>query len=277
MLAAFAFLGTPAGPSAASAPEYHLFIRGRPDAFGARLIDRGGRLFVDIRRAVKDYGGSFAVAGGERALRVTIKDRSASFSVGTLTAQIQGKPVTLTAAPFILGGEPYIPIVAFAEIAGAELSVDHTHRRADLTPQTPLPTAVPSDEHETDGLQPSPAQALRLLPSASIEADGLHLRAELKNISDRPYTIGFSTGARVLFFVARDGTPVWDSSTGRRYTQSLASFTLAPGETKVFDDLWPQFGAEPAGRYTLRARMLMGRLLESGLVSIGVVTPAPQR
>lgn len=252
----------------------------RPIAGGRTVVayNRNGTIFMDVVRATRTFSGLLTYSKGGGVATLTIGQQTGSFTVGSANARLNGAPWHLSAAPFMRDGDLFVPLNAIAYIAGATLKVDSKHRAVEIDLNSaPLPPAAEqtSDARVDETLVPSPARALALTPTATVDATGLHAHLEVFNVTEQPYPLTFTSGAQVAFIVFKDGTQVWSSLTGKRFTQSLVHLTLASHESRVFSAEWPGFSRAGPGRYTLRARLLTATPTDTSIISLGVFTPQP--
>lgn len=249
---------------------------GRPIAPAGTVVAyyRKGIVYMDVVRATRTFDGLLTLSHGDRTVTVTIARRTATFRVGSSIARLNGAPWRLPGAPFVESGDIFVPLSALAHMAGAGLKVDTKQRIAEIDPGTPPPPPEQAPS-ASESLAPSPAQALSLTPSATVDVSGLHARLEIVNVTSIPYTLTFTSGAQVAFIVSKDGLPVWNSLHGQRFTQSLQSVTLAPRARHSITADWTGFNGSGPGRYTMRARVLTTAPFDTSSISLGVFTPAP--
>ncbi|MBV8151318.1 MAG: hypothetical protein JOY59_07160 [Candidatus Eremiobacteraeota bacterium] len=245
-----------------------LTLDGRPFARDrSAAVAHGGVLFVDVVDATKAFNGLLLLQTPGRA-RLETQGKIALFVVGTRRATFNGAPLTLPGAPFRRAGRMYVPLATVAKLTGARLvRIDAGHADLRVTFPGVSPSPAPAST--------SPAAVLAIVPSASAAADGLHVSVSVRNTLSRAYTLTFPSGARATFLLDRDGSTVWDSSAGKRYTQALSYVTLAPGQTVVFSDVWTKWSSRPAGRYQLRAQLMVRPPVLSSPISLGLISPEP--
>ena len=199
------------------------------------------------------------------------------FTAGSRNALLDGVTrVRLAGAPFVLEGDTYVPASAMASLAGAQFRLDAKAHIVDFEPGSGegYPAASVTDAADSDEVLPSPAQALSFVPTATVDAAGLHAKVDIVNRTGRPYSVAFPGGTQVAFIVSRNGSEVWNSASGEP-PAAASTLTLGPRETKSESVDWPAFAKAPAGRYTLRVRLLTAAPLDSAPISLGVATPAP--
>jgi Intracellular proteinase inhibitor/Copper amine oxidase N-terminal domain len=275
----FVVLASFGGVAAAADVPYTVLLDGRPltgKMAGTSAILHGGVLFADVVVAVKTFSGLLTFADGGRTARLTVRGRTAFFTLGNRTAQVEGKSVTLEGAPFRLNGDYFVPIATVARLGRAKVTIDEKFHTASLTVRpADVPHAAPAPAASPTSALPA-AQAVRLAASGTTDAHGaLHARLDVTNLTASPYTLQFNSGARVRFVVQRGDAEVWNSSAGKMFVQTLGSQQLAPHETWTLSDTWDEFGAAGAGPYKLQARLLSNPPLDAPAVVLGGPRAAP--
>jgi hypothetical protein len=278
--ALFVVLASLGRAGAATDVPYTVLVDGRPltgKIATTGALQRNGVLFIDVVVAVKTFSGLLTFADRGATVKLTVRGRTGSFTLGSKQATIEGKPVAMRAAPFRANGDYFVPIVPVATLGYAKLKIDNQYRTASLSvrPFARMRQANPVPGGGAPSQAPA-AQALRLSATGTSDARGaLHASLKVTNTTQRPYTLEFASGARVTFVVVRGDTQVWDSATGKLFVQSLGSQTLAPHATWSLDETWPGFGATGVGAYQLHARLMSSPPLDAPVVFLGGPATAP--
>jgi hypothetical protein len=257
---------------------YSVFLDGRRlDGHHPSGRNHAGAAYVNVVRAVQAFGGLLTFGHGG-VVRVSISGRTLTYRVGQRTALLDNTTVVrLRGAPYVDNGDIYVPVVSIATLAMAKYTIDTHVRRISLQlGRSPgfAPAAKGATEGEEDDVSLSPLQALSLKPSATTDADGLHARLEITNVTQKPYSIAFPGPQQFVFVVARNGSEVWTSQS-EAIAGGPSTFTLQPGEATTFQQDWPGYTKAGAGRYTLRVRMLKSVPIDTPPISLGVSTPGP--
>lgn len=106
---------------------------------------------------------------------------------------------------------------------------------AACVPPDPAAPAAPSTGNESAGGTTGPLVAsLSVVPTA----ESVRLLLQVTNATQAPLTLRFSSGQSYDFTVSDGGTSVWSWSAERMFTQALRSETLAPGETRSYEETW---------------------------------------
>jgi hypothetical protein len=281
-LGVLASLATLARPVLASDTVLAVTIDGRPLS---SVTKSGGYLlhgvpFVNAVAFVKAFNGLvvFGTTDSERkSIDITLQRATAEFAVGVGSYSVKNGPtVPMAGATFLSNGDFYIPVAALAKLAGATFTRHGTtvavkSPDASVSLASPAPSATPNPAED----EPTPAQALSVMPSATIDDAGLHLKVNVANTTSAPYVVNFPSGAQIAFVVTRNGNLAYDSLAGKTIVTTPTTLTFAPNETKTFSGLWPGYASAGAGRYTLRVRLMTTQPLDFPPVSIGVASPAP--
>jgi hypothetical protein len=271
-------LARPLPVAAASDPGYSIFVDGvRAHASRASVIEHRGSGYIEAVRAVRIFGGLLRFANGGKVVRVTIATRTMNFVLGQKTAYLEGVKILLPAAPQRFDGDVYLPLATIAKLASARVVIDRTHHVASIHTDEGDSFAlapVASERAADSDDEASPAQALSIESSATIDASGLHAIANIRNTTGDRYVLSFPSQKQVAFVLSRNGEEVWDSSAGE-HGNAASSLDFAPHETKTITATDPDFAGLGAGRYLLRVRLQTLIPLDTPPISIGDLTPNP--
>ena len=137
--AAFVVTGT-LSPADAKDRLVRLTLDGRPlDRPGAEvaLLHRG-IVYADVVDLVKAFSAILTFHGS--AVWVTVGDTFAVFTAGSRTATVDRYTMDLPGPCFMRGGDLYVPLTSFAQIAKGSVRFDAAHTHADLSVNAnPLP------------------------------------------------------------------------------------------------------------------------------------------
>jgi hypothetical protein len=268
-----------AHPVSATAADITLpvFVDGvRADTKRASVIERNGTSYIEAVRGVRIFGGLLRFADGGKVVRVTIAMRTMNFVFGQKTAYLDGTKIVLAAAPQRIDGDVYLPLVTIAKLASARVVIDRARRIASVHTDggdsfAPAPIAAPQ-QPETGDDEASPAQALSIVTSATVDAGGLHATANIRNTTGAAYRLSFPSQKEVAFVLSRNGEEVWDSSASEHGT-TPSSLDFQPRETKTVRATDPDFEKLGSGRYLLRVRLQTLIPLDSPPISIDQLAP----
>lgn len=95
---------------------------------------REGRTFVPVRAIAEQFGAGVAWLPETREVRITRPDApDITLTIGSRTAQVDDRTVTLDAAPFIDRGNTMVPLRFIAEAYNVPVAYDATTRSVRLT------------------------------------------------------------------------------------------------------------------------------------------------
>jgi copper amine oxidase-like protein len=133
LLCALSVAALAAAPALAKDTPMNVLLDGRPlDATTPSGLLHKGTAFINVVRGTKSFSGLLTFGKGDKSVTVTIGARRARFIIGKREATVGGESTALAAAPFSLNGDIYVPLAAFATLAGVTLQVDTKHSVARL-------------------------------------------------------------------------------------------------------------------------------------------------
>ena len=106
-----------AGPLVALAQSVTVIVDGQTMSFDQPPIVRAGRVFVPLRSVFERLGASVVYANGQ--INATGRGRTVSLTIGSVNATVDGQPVTIDVAPFIIGSRTLVPLRFIAQSLGA--------------------------------------------------------------------------------------------------------------------------------------------------------------
>jgi LPXTG-motif cell wall-anchored protein len=101
----------------------------------------------------------------------------------------------------------------------------------------------------------------------------VNLTLSVTNNGSQPADLLFNNGQEIDYFAMQNGQEVWRWSIGKFFTQNVHTVTLAPGETKTYEDQWLQIangGQAPDGQYEMSGVVTTGPGLPSNVVTITI-------
>lgn len=116
-------------PQAASAQGVAVIVNGQTMSFDQPPIVQAGRVFVPLRGVFENLGASVVYANGQ--INATGRGRTVSLTIGSTQATVDGQPVTIDVAPFIVGARTMVPLRFIAQSLGA--SVDWNNNTSTVT------------------------------------------------------------------------------------------------------------------------------------------------
>jgi len=101
----------------AFAQNVTVLVNGSPISFAQPPITRDGRVFVPLRGIFERLGASVVYANGN--INATGNGRNVHLTIGSTQASVNGQPVTIDVAPFIVGATTLVPLRFIAQSLGA--------------------------------------------------------------------------------------------------------------------------------------------------------------
>ena len=278
-LAACFLLSRPLIASATVGVPYPVFVDGvRVDKHGGSVVERGDTAFIEAGQAVHIFSGLLSFADRGKIVHVTIERRTMNFVVGQKTAYLDGMKIVLPEAPLNLDGDVYLPLATIAKLGSARVVIDKQRHIASFRTGGgdgfPTPRSSAARQAELDDVEPSPAEALSIETSATIDAKGLHAVANIRNTTIVSYKLSFPAARQIAFVLSRNGEEVWDSSVGVDGS-TPSSIVIGALESETFTATDPDFDKLGAGRYLLRLRLETLIPLDLPPISLGDVAPSP--
>jgi lactocepin len=108
-------------------------VNGLTRKLDAAPFIKDGRTLLPIRALIEALGGSVQWNASTRTATVMLGSRTVALTIGSTTALVNGKPITLDVAPMIVGGRTFLPLRAVAENLGLDLAWEPISRTISLT------------------------------------------------------------------------------------------------------------------------------------------------
>lgn len=254
-----------------------VFVDGKNvDRRSPSALARNGTTFIEAVRATRIFDGLLSFGERGRIVRLTIDRRTMTFTVGSKLAKLDGATIALPVAPFTSEGDTYLPLLTVAKLGSARVVVDDRRHIVSFKLGGGDGFARPvSASHQSDeDVEPSPAQALAVTTTGTIDATGLHARGALRNTTISTYKLSFPSAKQIAFVLSRNGSEVWDSSktvTGNK----PSSLSIGALDTQMVSADLPDFDKLGPGRYLLRVRLMTLIPLDLAPISLGDFTPSP--
>jgi hypothetical protein len=118
-------------PSPARA-DVSVTINGNPVNIYPAPIMQTGRVFVPLRSVFQSLGASVVYNSGQ--INATGSNNTTiALTIGSTQAQVNGSPVTIDVAPFIVGASTYVPLRFVSQALGANVSWDDANQIVNIT------------------------------------------------------------------------------------------------------------------------------------------------
>ncbi|MDP9018796.1 MAG: copper amine oxidase N-terminal domain-containing protein [Candidatus Eremiobacteraeota bacterium] len=122
-IAALAGFGT---GSPAAAAGVSIVVNGATVNFDQPPEERAGRVFVPLRGVFEKLGASVVYANGQ--INATGNGRNISLHIGSTSATVNGQPVGVDVAPYLVGARTLVPLRFVAQALGASVNYDNGTR-----------------------------------------------------------------------------------------------------------------------------------------------------
>lgn len=129
-VAAALIAGVCAAQSAALA-DVQVTINGNPVGVNPAPILQAGRVFVPLRSVFENLGASVDYSNGQ--INATANGTQISLTIGSTQASVDGSPVTIDVAPFIVGDYTYVPLRFISQSLGASVSWDDSTQTVEIS------------------------------------------------------------------------------------------------------------------------------------------------
>jgi hypothetical protein len=124
-------------------------INGNPVNVYPQPIMQAGRVFVPLRGVFENLGASVVYSNGQ--INATNATTEIALTIGSTQATVNGAPVTIDVAPFIVGQSTYVPLRFVSQALGASVYWDEGNQMVDITtsggeaymPPPPIPAYEP--------------------------------------------------------------------------------------------------------------------------------------
>jgi Copper amine oxidase N-terminal domain/WXXGXW repeat (2 copies) len=115
----------------AARADVGITINGSSVAVYPAPIMQNGRVFVPLRGVFENLGASVVYSNGR--INATGNNTEISLTIGSTQATVNGSPVTIDVAPFIVGASTYVPLRFVSQALGAGVSWDNADQIVDIT------------------------------------------------------------------------------------------------------------------------------------------------
>jgi len=243
-----------------------VLINGAPVRFpDARPYVESNVLMVPLRGVFEKMGARVHFA--PRAGGVIIKRAGTEIQVpvGKMNAYVNGKSVGLDLPARHKNGRMYVPLRFVSEALGAKVLWNNRTRTAAIDLAESKPVSTPNDnQNPRPGIVAGKVE-LRAVTDKRFYKSGELVRFTLTAINqdDRPRVVRFMSGQSFDITVtpvgSSSGTPRWDWSHERMFTQAIREVTIQPGNVMTFNAVWKQQNNEgsemPRGDYLVQAKL----------------------
>ena len=147
-------------------PTIGVVINGQAQQYDTPPTIINGWVMVPLRGVFESLGAEVRWLGPLQRVTATQGDRQVSLTVGVEFATVDGRSVTLEAAPRILQNRVFVPLTFVAQALGADVTWEAAARQVVVNTPPPAPAATAAPEQPTQQeVQPTaPAQPVQAAP-----------------------------------------------------------------------------------------------------------------
>ena len=117
-----------------------IVVNGQTVNFDQPPLERAGRVFVPLRGVFERLGASVVYASGQ--INATGNGRNISLHIGSNQASVNGAPVTVDVAPFLVGARTLVPLRFVAQALGATVDYNNGNRTVSINNAGEPPVTV---------------------------------------------------------------------------------------------------------------------------------------
>ena len=262
--------GPTAGPGG---PGVNVVVNGSPVQFDQPPVERAGRIFVPLRGVFERLGASVVFQNGQ--INATSGRHTIALTLGSTTAQVDGRPTVLDSPPFLIGARTLVPLRFISQALGANVNYDGSQDtvyvtlagpppRAFAPPPAPVPAGPvalrlfreePAAHASVDRRRPEISSAF----SSPVVADSVRIMLDDRDVTPNAYL----SDASFAF------TPEYDLPTGPHtvvvrgrivggppFVSRWTFVSNAVDNANVIDQLLPANGERVGRHFTVQGRTL---------------------
>ena len=103
-----------------------IVVNGQTVSFDQPPVTQAGRVFVPLRGVFERLGATVVYANG--TVNATGNGRTVQLHIGSTAATVNGQPVTVDVAPFLIGARTMVPLRFIAQSLGATVNYNDSSR-----------------------------------------------------------------------------------------------------------------------------------------------------
>ena len=262
-------------PRVAVAQGVTVTVNGSTITFDQPPIERAGRVFVPLRGVFERLGASVVYANG--LINATGNGRNISLHIGSTNATVNGQPVTIDVAPFLVGPRTLVPLRFVAQALGATVNWNAANRTVAIyssgggggggggvNPAPPPPPAagarlvgrIPEANSVTPATQPNVSAQF----SEPVDPNSLRIYFDNRDVTSQSYANATSFNFTPQYSVPAGTHNVRVTGTttsGASFSRGW-SFTSTAGVTNYINAISPGPGSRIGGSFLLTGRTAPG-------------------
>jgi hypothetical protein len=250
----------------AQAQSVNVVVNGATITFDQPPIERAGRVFVPLRGVFERLGASVVYANGD--INAQGNGRGVHLHIGSTQATVNGQPVTMDVAPFLVGARTLVPLRFVAQALGANVNWSQSNNTVYIQGSGSASTYVPPSNASFSLVNARPATSARTTQpnirasfSEPVNRDSLHVYVDGQDVSGSTEASSSSFNVTPPFALNPGTHTVRVTGTtaaGATFDKSW-SFTTAAGATNnALNSISPPDGSTVGSSFTLTGRTRPG-------------------
>jgi Copper amine oxidase N-terminal domain len=276
MLCSVLLIAAPMVPARADAVQ--IFINGTQQHYDQAPIERAGRVFVPLRGVFEALGASVVYSNG--VINATGRDgTTVQLSIGSHNAVVNGAPVSMDVAPFVIGARTLVPLRFVSQSLGASIDYNNTSRVVTVTSRGG--TLPQTSSVELTDLRPGNGEAVMATQptisgrfSQSVDPNTVKITLDGRDVSsttdistaDFLFTPPYSLGAQ-----NHQVRVTGRSQTGTAFDRSWSFSSGTSNASNYISSVSPANGSTVGGSFTVSGTTLPNSNVHIAAVSSAVL------
>lgn len=260
---ALSFIAGAAATAPALAQTVTVLVNGQAMTFDQPPVMRNNRVFVPMRAIFERLGSSVVYSNPN--INSQGNGRSVHLSIGSTTATVNGSPITMDVAPFVVAGRTEVPLRFVAQALGA--SVDWNANNSTVSIRTngggneSYNGAFTLSNRKPTGRIATTHPAIHANFSEPVNRDSLRVTIDGRDVTSLVYanSNGFDVTPNFELYAGQHRVRVTGTTqAGASFDQSWNFRTSAGGSANLITNISPAPGARVGGNFTLRGTTVPG-------------------
>lgn len=243
-----------------------IVVNGRVVTFDQPPIDRAGRVFVPLRGVFQDLGASVVYANGQ--INASGNGRNVHLQIGSTQATVNGQPVYMDVAPFVIGARTLVPLRFVAQALGATVQWDEAnytvyirgHAGAAPSNMPPGSTLRLENQHPAPGATVRTTHpAIHATFSQPVRRNALNVSVDGRDVTPSVYANpnGFNVTANFELYAGTHRVTVSGTTvSGATFSRSWTFYTQAGAAANFINRFSPSPGSRVGGSFTISGHTL---------------------
>jgi len=240
-------------------------VNGTPVSFDQPPVVRAGRAFVPLRGVFQQLGASVVYANG--VINAQGNGRSVHLTIGSTQASVNGTPVAMDVAPFLIGARTLVPLRFVAQALGATVNWNQSNNTVYIQGQggggggSPPATGFGFVTHSPYPVAFTVSPPIRATFNQPVNRDSLQVSIDGNNVTQYVYANpnGFDVTPN---FALNPGnhtvTVTGTTQAGQPFSRSWAFTTRSGGGTNYIQNVGPSTGTTVGSSFRFSGYTLPG-------------------